>query len=169
MIQCVQISRERKYVYAVPERPSARTCQYDGCRIIRHHYPRARPDWHRCRGQGDAEKAVAELKSNEAAALAKFSKGEAGFKDRDLYVFCFDMTTAKMSAHFNPSLMGQSPQDIKEKDGSPLGEKVFAAMKEGTVSTVDYNFPRPGSNDPVPKESYVTRVGNQGCGVGYYK
>ena len=79
------------------------------------------------------------------------------------------MTTAKMSAHFNPSLMGQSPQDIKEKDGSPLGEKVFAAMKEGTVSTVGYNFPRPGSNDPVPKESYVTRVGNQGCGVGYYK
>lgn len=115
------------------------------------------------------EKAVAELKSNEAAALAKFSKGEAGFKDRDLYVFCFDMTTAKMSAHFNPSLMGQSPQDIKEKDGSPLGEKVFAAMKEGNVSTVGYNFPRPGSNDPVPKESYVTRVGNQGCGVGYYK
>src|SRR5262245_6690890 len=31
------------------------------------------------------EKAVGELKSNEAAALAKFNKGEGGFKDRDLY------------------------------------------------------------------------------------
>ena len=31
------------------------------------------------------EKAVAELKKGEAAALAKFNAGEAGFKDRDLY------------------------------------------------------------------------------------
>ncbi len=115
------------------------------------------------------EKAVTELKANEAAALAKFNKGEGGFKDRDLYVFCFDMTAQKMTAHVNPSLIGSTPQDIKEKDGSPLGEKVYAAMKEGTVSTVSYNFPKPGTTDPVAKESYVTRVGNQGCGVGYYK
>jgi hypothetical protein len=51
----------------------------------------------------------------------------------------------------------------------PLGEKVVAAMKEGTVSTVSYNFPKPGTTEPVPKESFVTQVGNQGCGVGYYK
>ena len=115
------------------------------------------------------DKAVAELKSNEAAALAKFNKGEGGFKDRDLYVFCFDMNAQKMTAHVNQALLGASPKDIKEKDGSPLGEKVFAAMKEGTVNTVAYNFPKPGTTDPAPKESYVTRVANQGCGVGYYK
>lgn len=34
------------------------------------------------------EKAVAELEKDQAAALAKFNKGEGGFKDRDLYVFC---------------------------------------------------------------------------------
>jgi signal transduction histidine kinase len=74
-----------------------------------------------------------------------------------------------MTAHVNQSLIGTSPGDIKEKDGSPLGEKVVAAMKEGTISTVSYNFPKPGTTEPVAKESYVTRVGNQGCGVGYYK
>jgi hypothetical protein len=42
------------------------------------------------------EKAVTELKANEAAALAKFTKGEGGFKDRDLYVFCYDMTTRQV-------------------------------------------------------------------------
>ena len=115
------------------------------------------------------EKAVAELKANEATALAKFNKGEGGFKDRDLYVFCFDMNARKTTAHFNQSVIGSAPGDIKEKDGSPLGEKVFAAMKEGTITTVSYNFPKPGTTEPVPKESYVTRVGNQGCGVGYYK
>jgi len=44
------------------------------------------------------ERAVAELKIDEAAAIAKFNSGEAGFKDRDLYVFCFDMTTLKFTA-----------------------------------------------------------------------
>jgi Single Cache domain 2 len=76
---------------------------------------------------------------------------------------------ATLSAHVNQSLIGSAPGDIKEKDGSPLGEKVCDAMKEGTISTVSYNFPKPGTTEPVPKESYVTRVGNQGCGVGYYK
>ena len=64
---------------------------------------------------------------------------------------------------------GTDVKALKEKDGSPLGEKVFNAAKDGTVSTVSYNFPKPGTTDPVAKESYVTRVGNQGCGVGYYK
>jgi signal transduction histidine kinase len=115
------------------------------------------------------DKAVTELKANEAAALTKFNKADGGFRDRDLYVFCFDMNTSKFTAHVNQSMMGTDVKAVKEKDGSPLGEKVFNSAKEGTVATVAYNFPKPGSTDPVPKESYVTRVGNQGCGVGYYK
>jgi hypothetical protein len=46
---------------------------------------------------------------------------------------------------------------------------IFDAVKEGTVATVSYNFPRPNSNDPVPKESSATAVGTQARGVGYYK
>lgn len=115
------------------------------------------------------EKAVAELKSNEATALIKFNKADGGFRDRDLFVFCFDMTAAKITAHVYPNLIGLAAKDIKGADGSPVGEKVFAAMKEGTISTVSYNASKPGTTDLVPKEAYVTRVGNQGCGVGYYK
>ncbi len=79
------------------------------------------------------------------------------------------MTSAKFTAHVNQSLLGTDVKALKEKDGSPLGEKVFNATKPGTISTVSYNFPKPGTTEPVPKESYVTQVGNQGCGVGYYK
>jgi hypothetical protein len=32
---------------------------------------------------------------------------------------------------------------------------------EGTVSTVEYKFPKPGTTEPVPKESYVTGIANQ--------
>jgi len=116
------------------------------------------------------ERAIAELKTNEAAALSKFNKGANGFKDRDLYVFCYDMNTAKFTAHgANQSLIGTDIKALKEKDGSPLGEKIFNATRANAVTTVGYNFPRPGTTNPVPKESYITRVGNEGCGVGYYK
>jgi hypothetical protein len=37
------------------------------------------------------------------------------------------------------------------------------------ITEVSYMFPRPGSDTPVPKVSFVTRVGDEGCGVGYYK
>ena len=116
------------------------------------------------------ERAIAELKTDQAAALAKFNKGANGFKDRDLYVFCYDMNTARFTAHgANQSLIGTDIKTLKEKDGSPLGEKIFNATRADTITTVAYSFPRPGTTNPVPKESYVTRVGNEGCGVGYYK
>jgi cytochrome c len=116
------------------------------------------------------EKAVAALKANEADALAKFPKTDGGFRDRDLYVYCFDTTNGKFTAHVNPALMGTDVRALKDaKDGSPLGQKIFDAVKEGSVATVAYNFPKPGTTDPVPKEAFVTKVANQGCGVGYYK
>jgi cytochrome c len=114
------------------------------------------------------EKSIAALKANEAAALAKFNSPTGGFRDRDLYVFCFDMTSGKFTAHVNPALLGTDARALKV-NGQPVGAEVFAAAKEGTITTVDYDFPKPGTTTPVPKESFVSRVGNEGCGVGYYK
>ena len=114
-------------------------------------------------------KAVAALKANKAEAVAKFNKADGEFRDRDLYVYCFDMGTGKVSAGV-PKLMGTDIRALKDpKDGSPLGQKLYDAAKEGTVTTVDYYFPRPFGTEPLPKEAYVTRVDGQGCGVGYYK
>jgi len=115
------------------------------------------------------DRAMTELKANEAAALAKFNdKDNKQFRDRDLYVFCFGTSDGKFTAHPNPTLMGTDVRSLKVGD-DPLGQRIFDQVKEGTVVTVNYNFPKPGTNDPVPKESYIMRVGNQGCGVGYYK
>ena len=54
-----------------------------------------------------------------------------------------------------------------------LGLDVYnAAQKpEGDITEVSYLSLRPG-DDPngwAPKVSFVTRVGDLGCGVGYYK
>jgi hypothetical protein len=115
------------------------------------------------------EKAVVALKADRAKAIDMFNNGEGGFRDKDLYVFCFDAKTGIFNAQVVKSLLGTDIRLVKEKDGSPLGQKIFDAVKEGSVNTVQYNFPRPGSDVPVAKESYVTAVGNQACGVGYYR
>lgn len=116
--------------------------------------------------------AVTALKANETSALAAFNdKTNKAFHDRDLYVFCYDMAAAKFTAHPNPALMGTDVRSLKVKD-DPLGQRIFdtvASAPAGSVATVDYNFPKPGTTDPVPKQSFVTKVGNEGCGVGYYK
>ena len=38
------------------------------------------------------DKAVAAVKEDKAKALDMFNKGEGGFKDRDLYVFCANVS-----------------------------------------------------------------------------
>jgi len=115
------------------------------------------------------EKAVSEVKANQAAAIQKFLKADGGFRDRDLYVFCWDAASGKFLAHVNPQIVGTDIRALKEPSGSPLGQHLFDAAKEGQIGTVDYQFPRPGTTQPVPKQSFVTKIGNTGCGVGYYK
>jgi hypothetical protein len=46
---------------------------------------------------------------------------------------------------------------------------MYSQAQEGTISTIDYMFPRPGATEPSPKESYFTKIGDQVCGVGFYK
>ncbi|NVO12989.1 MAG: chemotaxis protein [Rhodoplanes sp.] len=115
------------------------------------------------------EKAAVTLKAGEADALAKFNDAAGGFRDRDLYVFCFEAGSGMWTAHPNKALMGTDVRALKEKDGSPLGDKLFAAPKDGVVTSVDYKFPRPGGTEPVAKETFLVKVGGQACGVGYYK
>ena len=112
------------------------------------------------------EKAVAALKADKAGALAKFTKGEGGFKDRDLYPFCGG-PDGMFTAH--PTLVGKSLRDLKDKAGKPLGEEIYKTAQPGKISEVSYMWPRPGQTDPVQKVSFVTKVGDQVCAVGYYK
>jgi signal transduction histidine kinase len=112
------------------------------------------------------DKAVIAVKANKADALAQFTKGEGGFKDRDLYPFCGG-PDGNFTAH--PTLTGKSMKDLKDKAGTPLGAEIYKAAGEGKVSEVSYMWPRPGSTEAVQKVSYVTKVGDQVCAVGYYK
>ncbi|MGA2412103.1 MAG: chemotaxis protein [Candidatus Binataceae bacterium] len=113
------------------------------------------------------ERAIPELKADKVHALAEFNAGENGFKDRDLYVFCFNAGDGALTSH--PSLMGRDVRTLVDKTGAPFGRQMYSQAQEGTISTNDYMFSRPGATEPSPKESFFTKIGDQVCGVGFYK
>jgi hypothetical protein len=113
------------------------------------------------------ETAVAAVKEDKAKALDMFNKGEGGFKDRDLYVACANASDGLVTAH--PYLKGEYLQDIKGKKGYPLGQEMMQNATEGTIKEVTYWWPRPGSEKPLQKTTFYTKVGDQICSVGYYK
>jgi signal transduction histidine kinase len=116
------------------------------------------------------DKTTTALQADKAGTLVKITKGEGGFKDRDLYPFCGGPDGVYTAHGANPSLVGKSLKEIKDKNGKAVGEELYAVAQEGKVAEVAYVWPRPGaSSDPVQKVSFVTKVGDQVCAVGYYK
>ena len=114
------------------------------------------------------EKAVAAVKADGPGAIAKFNRADGGFRDGDLYVFCADKD-GKIDANANQSLIGTDLRNTKDKSGKMLGQEMWSTAKEGSFSEVTYLWPKPGTTDPVQKVTYVTRVMDHLCGVGYYK
>ncbi len=82
------------------------------------------------------EKGVAAMKQDKAKALDMFNKGEGGFKDRDLYVYCANASDGIFTAH--PMLKGKQLRDIKGKHGAPLGETIMENAAEGTIKETTY-------------------------------
>lgn len=120
-------------------------------------------------------KTVAALKADKAKTLDMIAKGEGGFLDRDLYPFCNNVSDGKVLPFPNPNakqLFGTDGRNVKDATGKAFGlEQYNAGQKpEGEITEVSYVFPKPGPNStPVPKVSFITRIGDIYCGVGYYK
>ncbi|MGC2200572.1 MAG: cache domain-containing protein [Stellaceae bacterium] len=112
-------------------------------------------------------RAAAAVKADKASALAKFDNQNGGFKDRDLYVFCFDRRSGIVLAG-PPTVKGKDQRTLRDPTGKMFGQEMFANVKDGEVITEDYMFPKPNSTVPVAKESFVEGLGDVACGVGYY-
>jgi hypothetical protein len=121
-------------------------------------------------------KALAAVKADKVKALTMFDKGEGGFRDRDLYVFCMNASDGTIVANGDPNLkeaLGVDIRTAQNSTGKAFGAEIYAAMQkpEGQITEVTYMMPRPGADDtPVAKVSLVARADDDlGCGVGYYK
>jgi hypothetical protein len=116
-----------------------------------------------------------EVKINREHAFDMFNNGGGRFLNGDIYVFCFGAGDGKFVATGNvnsKNLLGQDIRTLKDPDGKPFGQDLFAAAQkpEGEITEVSYVFAKPTDPTPTPKTSFVTRVDDDyACGVGYYK
>jgi hypothetical protein len=118
------------------------------------------------------DRAIVALKSNKAKALSEFNDPKnKQFRDRDLYVFCYNISDGNITAYSSPALLNTDVRTLAFND-DPVGQRAYEAIKnspEGSVTTIDYNFSKPGTTDPVVKQILQIQIGDQGCGITYYK
>jgi hypothetical protein len=118
------------------------------------------------------DRAIGALKANEAAALKAFNDEKSkDFRDRDLFVFCFSLPGGSFTAYQSPLMIGSDVRELK-LDKDAIGQRAYdvvAKATEGDVVSIEYTFPKPGSKLPATKQSLETRIGNQACGVSYFK
>jgi cytochrome c len=117
-------------------------------------------------------RAISALKANEATALSEFNDpNNKDFRDRDLYVFCYNISDGKITAYESPALLNIDIRTLALKD-DPIGKRAYEAIQSSpqeSIVTIDYKFPKPGTTEPVAKQTVEMHVGDQGCGVTYYK
>jgi hypothetical protein len=120
-------------------------------------------------------KTAAAVKADRTKTLDLINKGEGGFLDRDIYPFCFELSDGKILAVASNNAkqyLGTDIRALKDATGRVYGPDLHAAAQkpDGQITEVSYMFPRPGADKtPVQKVSFVTKVSDIGCGVGYYK
>jgi hypothetical protein len=121
-------------------------------------------------------RAIAAVKADKTKALDMFNKGEGGFRDRDLYVFCGNASDGAIVATGNPNLkqaLGTDMRAAQNSTGERFGAEMYAAIQkpEGEITEVTFMSPRPGADDTIgAKVVLVARAdADIGCGVGYYK
>ncbi len=111
-------------------------------------------------------RAIVAIKEDKAAAIANFNRNDPQYRDRDLFVFCFNRKDGKFIAH--EAMIGWDVRTLQDIWGSPFGEEMFA-VKDGETTDVTYLSPVPGSTMLSPRRAYVAGIGDQACGVSAYQ
>lgn len=112
------------------------------------------------------DRAMAELTTNKQGAIDKFNHNDKRFRDRDLFVFCFNALDGKFTAH--EAMVGQHVRFFNDSAGKPLGAEMRSAARQGEITEVAFVSPLPGSTKLVEKRSYVTQIDGEICGVNFY-
>lgn len=107
--------------------------------------------------------AIASYVNHAADVVAKSGPSCDTFKQTawmsgDYYIFVFG-PDGKTICHANAALIGKPGNEIVDANGLNIGDAIMnAAMSPEGHGWVNYVWPRPGTTNPVPKSTYVTKV-----------
>lgn len=114
-----------------------------------------------------AEKAAVVLQTEGFdRAITQFAAADGPFRDRDLYVYIWDIDGKCLFNAGTPALVGKVLIDMKDVDGTPIIRNLIAIKDRGWIS---YNWPNPTTHKVEPKGTYIIAVGDMRLGVGAYK
>ncbi|MGE0313151.1 MAG: cache domain-containing protein [Lautropia sp.] len=113
---------------------------------------------------------VADIKANgEAKTLAAVNDGKS-YKDRDMYIFVYDMTGKCVAHGMNAKLVGKNLMGMKDPDGKPLIKMmVDLASAKGRGWTDEVKFMHPLTGKIQTRVNYIERVGDVIVGSGVFK
>jgi cytochrome c len=109
------------------------------------------------------------LEVGEDRAFADFTRPDGGFKDGELYVFCYDRNGINKAHGGNPAFVGRNLLHIKDPDGREPNFLIVKTGFEQGRGWVDFKWPNPVTKRIEDKSAYVIRTHDVVCGVGYYK
>lgn len=113
------------------------------------------------------KRAVSEVQIDRSKAISEFNYNDPRFRDRDLFVFCFNRSDGKFTAH--EAMVSWDVRNLRDMVGKPFGEEMYDQAKDGQVSEVTFTSPIPGTTQMALRVAYVTAVGDQVCGVSAFR
>lgn len=114
-------------------------------------------------------KAIDHYKSvGRKQALADFNARRPPFSDRDLYVFCISRDLVVTANGGFPETVGSSGEILRDESGRGTGSASWAETAETGEGVLRYRWVNPRTHDLETKVAFITRVGEDVCGVGAY-
>jgi len=102
-------------------------------------------------------------------ALDDFTNDKADYVDRDLYIACIDRQGIWTAHGMNKGLLGRDMTKLMDADGHSLGNLILDTVKTNKEGWVEYRWANPTTKKLDDKRSFVMLIGDDVCGVGFYK
>ena len=118
------------------------------------------------------DKAAALVDTKGKSAFADFRQNGSEWFHADTYVFILDLNGVELFNAPRPDLEGKNLIGLKDKTGKAFHQAFVDTVKAHGAGWVDYLWPKPGTDTPMQKWSYVKAVTVDGTpallGVGMY-
>ncbi|MFO7703613.1 MAG: methyl-accepting chemotaxis protein, partial [Halopseudomonas sp.] len=96
-----------------------------------------------------------ELSEEQAKAGAMVALGQQRYGDND-YFWVHTLDLQMLMHPFSAALVGNSVAELKDPNGTLLFREMNQVVRADSAGFVEYDWPKPGVTDPVPKISYVS-------------
>jgi cytochrome c len=115
------------------------------------------------------EKAIDHYRSvGRQQALADFTAKKPPFRDRDLYVLCFDANRVVVANGGFPWFLHTPGDTVVDQKGKGVATAAWAATTATGEGQVHYRWYNPATHNVETKLAFFERIGHDVCGVGAY-